>query len=179
MAFPNERSLDAWAVLALLREGETHGWTLVRALAPDGEIGRVWSVRRALVYRTVELLLEASLVKRARVEDGARGAPRTVLSLTASGRRAIEKWLGEPVAHVRDLHSALLLKLLFAERLGLDPGPLLEAQRAILADIVDALRARPAAIGPADKTVRAFRLQTARAGLRFVDGELARLDGGR
>ena len=54
-------SLGGWAVLALLHEGDTHGWALVRALAPEGEIGRVWSIRRALVYRTVELLIEAGL----------------------------------------------------------------------------------------------------------------------
>jgi DNA-binding PadR family transcriptional regulator len=168
-------SLGAWAVLALLREGDTHGWALVRALAPEGEIGRVWSIRRALVYRTVELLIEADLVERAGLEPGTRGSPRTRLRLTAAGRRAVEQWLGEPVGHVRDLRSALLLKLLFAQRASLDREPLLQAQRAILAETVAALETEIAADGPAEATVRAFRLETARAGVRFVDGELARL----
>ena len=179
MTFPNERSLDVWAVLALLSEGETHGWTLVRALEAGGEVGQVWSVRRALVYRTVELALDAGLVERARAEQGARGSPRVVLRLTAAGQRAVERWLAEPVTHVRDLHSALLLKLLCAERLGRDATPLLEAQRVILSDILDALRARRPRGTPAETTVRAFRLKTARAGLRFVEGELARLNTGR
>jgi hypothetical protein len=55
-------SLGAWATHALLCEGEAHGWALVRALAPDGEIGRVWSIRRALVYRMVELLIESGMI---------------------------------------------------------------------------------------------------------------------
>jgi PadR family transcriptional regulator AphA len=168
-------ALGAWAVLALLRERDTHGWALVRALAAEGEIGRVWSIRRALVYRTVELLIEAGLAERAGVEPGTRGSPRTRLRLTPAGRRSVDHWLGEPVGHVRDLRSALLLKLLFAQRAGLDRRPLLRAQRGILAETVAALETEIAADGPAEVTVRAFRLETARAGVRFVDGELARL----
>ena len=169
--------LGAWAVLALLCEGETHGWALVRALAAEGEIGRVWSIRRALVYRTVEQVIEAGLAERAGSEPGTRGSPRTRLRTTAAGRHAVQRWLGEPVDHVRDLRSALLLKLLFTERAGLDREPLLQAQHAILAETVAALEAQIAADSAAEVTVRAFRLETARAGVRFVEGELARLSG--
>ena len=31
-------SIAEWAVLALLCEGDAHGWMLVRVLAPDGEL---------------------------------------------------------------------------------------------------------------------------------------------
>jgi PadR family transcriptional regulator AphA len=169
--------LGAWAVLALLCEGETHGWALVRALAAEGEIGRVWSIRRALVYRTVQQVTEAGLAERAGSEPGTRGSPRTRLRTTAAGRHAVQRWLGEPVDHVRDLRSALLLKLLFTERAGLDREPLLQAQHAILAETVAALEAQIAADSAAEVTVRAFRLETARAGVRFVEVELARLSG--
>jgi DNA-binding PadR family transcriptional regulator len=175
MASPQELSLGAWAVVALLCEGDTHGWALVRAMEPNGEIGRVWSMRRALVYRTVDLVVAADLVERAGVEQGARGSTRTLLRATAAGRGAVARWLGEPVVHVRDLRSELLLKLLFAQRSGLDRAPLLRAQQAILVETVDALEARIEAGTPAEITVRAFRLETARAGVRFVEGELARL----
>jgi DNA-binding PadR family transcriptional regulator len=176
MASPAEQpSLDALAILGLLCERDTHGWTLVRALAPLAEIGRVWSIRRAVVYRTIGLLIVAGLVERAGVEQGARGSPRTLLHLTPIGRRAVERWLTEPVAHIRDLRSALLLKLLFAQRSRLDPTPLLLAQRTILAETVDALDAQPSGEEPTDATLRAFRLETAHAGLRFVERELERL----
>ena len=46
-------------MLALLCEGDAHGWLLVRALAADGEIGSVWTVRRALVYRSIDALEDA------------------------------------------------------------------------------------------------------------------------
>jgi DNA-binding PadR family transcriptional regulator len=177
MASPAEQpSLDAAVILGLLRERDTHGWTLVRALAPQGEIGRVWSTRRAIVYRTIGLLIDAGLVEPAGVEQGARGAPRTLLHLTAAGRRTFERWLAQPVDHVRDLRSALLLKLLFAQRSGLARAPLLEAQRRILVETVAALDTELDGEDPAELTLRAFRLETARAGLRFVEGELARRD---
>jgi hypothetical protein len=95
--------------------------------------------------------------------------------VTSAGRRSIARWLTEPVPHVRDLRSALLLKLLFAQRAGLDRLPLLEAQRAILAETVLALEAAPVGEEEAAQTVRLFRLETARAGLRFVEAERARI----
>jgi DNA-binding PadR family transcriptional regulator len=170
-------SLGAWAVLAVLCEGDTHGWALVRAMTPDGDIGRVWSIRRALVYRTIEMAVEAGLAERAGAEPGMRGSSRTLLRVTPTGRQAVAEWLGEPVDHVRDLRSGLLLKLLFLQRSGLDRAPLLRAQRAVLAEALAALEAHTSDDSPADVTVRAFRLETARAGVRFVDGELARLAG--
>ena len=167
--------MGSWAVLALLCEGDTHGWALVRAMAPLGEIGRIWSIRRALVYRTVDLVVAAGLVERAGIEQGSRGSTRTLLHATPTGRRAVGRWLAEPVAHVRDLRSALLLKLLFAQRSGLDRAPLLEAQHAVLADIIEVLEGQITGDASPEVTVHAFRLETARAGLRFVEGELARL----
>jgi len=179
MGAPEEQSLGTWAVLALLSEGDTHGWMLVRALAPDGDIGRVWSIRRALVYRTIDLAVEAGFAERTGVEPGARGSPRTLLRLMPAGRSAVERWLNEPVAHVRDLRSGLLLKLLFAQRSGLDRVPLLVAQREVLVDTADALETQFAGEQPSGVTLRAFRLETARAGLRFIEGELARLQHAR
>ena len=164
-------------MLALLCEEDRHGWALVRTLAPDGEVGRVWSVRRAVVYRTVELLIEAGLAERAGVEPGSRGSPRTVLRATPAARRAVAGWLAAPVPHVRELRSALLLKLLFAQRAGRSPRALLSAQRALLAQTVGVLEAAGGGGDPFEPTARAFRLETARAGLRFVEGELAAATG--
>jgi DNA-binding PadR family transcriptional regulator len=174
MAGSPELSLDGWVILGLLCEGDTHGWTLVRATAPQGEIGRVWSISRALVYRAVGLAIDAGLVERAGVETGSRGSPRTLLRATTTGRQEFGRWLGEPVVHVRDLRSALLLKLLFAQRAGRDSAPLLRAQQAILAETIRGLRSEPFGEERSEVTLRAFRLETARAGQRFVDGELAR-----
>jgi len=174
MASVQQPSLGTWAVLALLREGDTHGWALVRAMAPQAEIGRVWSIRPALVYRSVVLAIDAGLVSRAGVEQGARGSPRTLLRVTSGGLRAVEQWLADPVVHVRDLRSALLLKLLFAQRSQLDRVPLLKAQRVVLEDAIAVMEGQPTGTDAGEVMLRRFRLETTRAGLRFVEGELAR-----
>jgi DNA-binding PadR family transcriptional regulator len=171
---PPPLPLGAWAIVALLCEEDAHGWRLVRALAPGGEIGQVWSIRRALVYRTIEQVSDAGLAERAGVEPGSRGSPRTLLRPTRSGRQAVARWLAEPVEHVRDLRSELLLKLLFTERSDGDATPLLRAQRALLTEAVAALDAGVGDGHPFDATLRAFRSETASAGLRFVVRELDR-----
>ena len=94
MADAKQPSLGGWAVLALLCEGDTHGWTLVRSMAPEGEIGRVWSIPRALVYRTVELVDRRPDSPSVPASSTAlRGSPRTLLHVTAAGRRAVDRWL--------------------------------------------------------------------------------------
>ena len=170
-----QRPLGGWAVLGLLRERDAHGWALVRALAPDGEIGTVWTIRRALVYRTIDQLVAATLVRSAGAQPGSRGSQRTLLRATSSaGEHHLEHWLDEPVPHVRDLRSSLLLKLLFARRAGHDTTALLQAQRRILIDTLTAFTDHtPDDTSPAAETIRAFRRETALAGLRFVEGELA------
>src|SRR3954447_8780687 len=103
-------SLTEHVVLALICERPAHGWPIVRALAEDGEIGQIWTVGRGLVYRTIDQLTERRLVAASGTVSGGAGPARTILRATPAGRRASRRWLGEPVEHVRDLRSELLLK---------------------------------------------------------------------
>src|SRR5262245_18214370 len=96
----------------------------------DGEIGAVWSLGRPLVYRALELLEHRGLIEAVGHEPGLRGPNRTIFRATAEGRSELQRWLAEPVEHVRDVRSVFLLKLILIDRAGLDPEPLLEAQRA-------------------------------------------------
>jgi DNA-binding PadR family transcriptional regulator len=59
----DELTAGEWAVLALLVEEPTHGFAIARAMAPEGEVGRIWSVRRPLVYRAIETLTGMGLVR--------------------------------------------------------------------------------------------------------------------
>src|SRR6201999_199226 len=117
------------------------GFGLAKALAPDGEIGDVWTVPRQLVYRALTKLEELELITPVAPEAGA-GPVRTIVSLTPAGRRAVDRWLYEPAARVRDARSMLLLKLVFLERRGRDTRPLLERQRDLLLPAAAALRER-------------------------------------
>jgi DNA-binding PadR family transcriptional regulator len=109
----DELTAGEWAVLALLAESPTHGFAIARAMAPDGEVGHVWSVRRPLVYRAIETLTRMGLVRPAGTVPSRSGPRRTVLEATPDGKRAVTRWLRQPVGHVRDARSLLMLKLLF------------------------------------------------------------------
>jgi len=163
-----ERTLTEWVVLALVDDGPTHGWSIVRALRPDGPIGRVWTSTGPLVYRAIHLLEEGGLLRASGAAAG-RGPSRIVLEITAEGAAAVRAWLGEPVVHVRDLRSELLVKLLLLERRGLDPVPLVRLQRERLRPVAGALRRDAREAGGADRLVALWRATSIATALRFLD----------
>ncbi|HEU0303518.1 MAG TPA: PadR family transcriptional regulator [Gaiellaceae bacterium] len=158
-----------WASLALLCERPAHGFAIARALAPEGDVGRVWTCSRPLVYRALAVLGERGLVEEQGSEPGASGPPRKVLGATRAGRRACGRWLGEPVPHVRDVRAGLMLKLLFLSRRGDDPGPLLARQRDALLPVVEGLAEAAQGAEGFDRALYLWRLESARAALRFVE----------
>ena len=172
MARADELSAGEWAVLALLAESPRHGWAAVQALAPHGEIGRVWSLPRPLVYRALETLKERQLLENDHVENGGSGPRRTVMRPTRAGRARVKRWLREPVEHVRDARWLLLLKLLYCNRSSVDPRPLLEAQRATLTSIEAGLTQQLEMADTSEQMLASFRLETARAVHRFVERQL-------
>lgn len=164
-----------WAVLALLAEGPTHGFAIARALAEDGEIGRVWSLRRPRVYYAIDSLTRQGLAQATGTVASRSGPDRTVLKVTASGRRAVTAWLSTPVEHVRDARSLLLLKLLFLTRSGADQRPLLNAQRERFEGIAERLETAVNEASGFDQTLLRWRLETATAALRFIDASVESL----
>lgn len=173
----DELTAGEWAVLALLAESSTHGFAIARAMAPDGEVGRVWSVRRPLVYRAIETLTGMDLVRPSGTVPSRSGPQRTVLEATPNGKRAVTHWLPQPVAHVRDARSLLMLKLLFLTRRGADLEPLLSAQRAHFATLAERLAGAAEEAEGFDGALLLWRLESTAAAKRFVEtmlGEPAR-----
>jgi DNA-binding PadR family transcriptional regulator len=174
----DELSAGEWAVLALLSEGPGHGFALARAMAPGGEVGRVWSMRRPLVYRALEALEERELIRPAGTFPSQSGPQRTILDVTPAGARAVSEWLAQPVSHVRDARSLLMLKLLFLSRRGADLAPLLTAQRAQFSSHADSLTATLEETDGFDRTLLLWRLENTTAALRFTETLLAEHAGG-
>ena len=173
----DELTAGEWAVLAVLAEEPTHGFAIARAMAPEGEVGRVWSVRRPLVYRAVETLTAMGLVRPAATVPSRSGPQRTVLEATPSGKRALTRWLRQPVAHVRDARSLLMLKLLFLTRRDAELEPLLSAQRAHFAKLAERLSGAAEAAEGFDRALLLWRLESTAAAIRFAEtmlGEPAR-----
>jgi DNA-binding PadR family transcriptional regulator len=164
-------------VLALLVEARRHGWGIAAILARDGELGAIWSMARPLVYTSLRRLEAEGYIRTVGLERGERGPHRVIFEATPQGRKATRAWLCEPVERVREIRSLFLLKVVLAQRLGVDPEPLLVKQRALMAPFVGWLEVRLEDVDPeadpTEATVLHFRFETAQTTIRFIDHMLA------
>ncbi|MEV5411307.1 PadR family transcriptional regulator [Thermopolyspora sp. NPDC052614] len=166
---PPSLSLTEWVVLALVAEGTTHGFAIARLTDASGPLGEIWQIPRPVVYRALDRLCELGLLRPAGTEPGSGGPRRVLLAITPAGLDLVTAWRLHPVAHVRDIRTELLVKLALLDRAGLDPKPLLEAQRERLLPILAALRRRRDQASGFDRTLAAWRLQTAQASMSFLE----------
>jgi PadR family transcriptional regulator AphA len=161
-------ALPEWTVLAVLREQPRHGFAIAMLTARGGELGRVWQIPRPVVYRALGRLHDAEQVTPTLVESGP-GPQRTLYAVTDAGRAAVDEWLQQPVEHVRDLRSQLLMKLALLDRRRLDAAELLARQRAVLEPIVAAVAAERDRHAGFDSVLLTWRHANAGAALRFLD----------
>ena len=162
-----------WAVLCALASGASHGFAASRLLAPDGALGRIWTVHRAAVYQSLKRLTEHGYVREGPTRPSERGQETTFVKLNAAGLRHLEAWLSEPVQHVRDVRSMLLLKLALLDCTGADPRPLLIAQRDRVRPQVQALQNAREDAEDFDRVLLEWRLASSAATLHFLDTLLA------
>jgi DNA-binding PadR family transcriptional regulator len=96
----------AAALLGLLHDGPKTGGQLVAEAT--GRLGPFWTTTRSQVYRELPSLAAKGYVRAGKA--GARSAqPYTV---TATGKRAFSRWLGEPAGHDQ-LRNPLMLRVAF------------------------------------------------------------------
>jgi DNA-binding PadR family transcriptional regulator len=161
-------SLPEQTVLALLSQQPLHGFAVAQLTAHGGELGRIWHIPKAVIYRAISRLTKAGLITPDCTQPGL-GPQRTLYTATPQGQQAARDWLDTPVQHIRDIRSHLMLKLALLDRAGADPTALLRRQRAILEPIARAIQAgRPQDEG-FDATLLAWRQATASAALDFLD----------
>ncbi|HEX6454236.1 MAG TPA: PadR family transcriptional regulator [Trebonia sp.] len=161
-------TLPEWLVLSILSHQPAHGFAVAQQTAPGGELGRIWQIPKAVIYRSIGRLLDAGMITPQGVEPGL-GPQRTVYSATEEGVKAAREWLRTPVAHVRDVRSQLLLKLALLDQSGEDSGELLQRQRTVLEPIARAIEARQAECTGFDAILLAWRRSTVQAALDFLD----------
>jgi len=137
-------------------------------MVPDGPIGRVWTMPRPVVYQALNKLTLAGLVAERATEASNRGPDRTIVAATPSGKRAVRRWLGTPVDHIRDVRSLLLLKLALLDRVDADPTPLINAQHAHFALLLEPLRAYRDRADGFERVLASWRLQSCEATLEFL-----------
>jgi DNA-binding PadR family transcriptional regulator len=161
-----ELSLSDWTVLGVVAERPTHGWPVVRELGTDGQLGRVWTVARPIVYRSLNTLVAQGLVEQ-HGEALGRGPQRTIMRATRRGKAAFRRWLQIPVSHVRDMRSEFLVKLAFLARANVPADALIERQIRELTPVLRALSARPTGDG-FDLVLARWRREQALALERFL-----------
>ncbi len=159
--------LGEWACLGILYPAPTHGFAIAARLKPDGDVGRVWSLSRALTYRSLEQLAVRGYLQPVGEEPGLAGGNRTILAATRSGRAQLRKWLATPVTHLRDVRSELLLKLVVADICQIEITMMLTAQHAQIVEMAAAI-ARNIEANPSD-VVALWRIESANAALRFLE----------
>lgn len=166
-ASPPELSIADWVVLGLVAEGPTHGWPIVRALRVDGPVGRVFTVPRPVVYRSLTTLTERGCIEECGEETKSKGPQRTIFRATRRGRAALDKWLETPVEHVRDVRTEFLVKLAILDRAGESSRTLVARQIEHLDPLVRAVSARDEGEG-FDLVLTRWRREQALAVDRFL-----------
>ena len=156
-----------WVCLTLITQKVSHGWALGTMLAPDGDVGRIWTLSRPLTYRAIDGLVDKGMITRTGQAAG-RGRDRVILAATPAGRRVVKRWLDAPVEHLRDVRTEFLVKLSLRDRAGLDNRQFLAVQQQLFEPTIDALTSTSAD----DDVVDLWRRENARAVRRFLDQAL-------
>lgn len=131
----NDPELTAKVCLAIVDEQPQHGWAIVKLLANDGAIGKIWSVTRPLTYRALESLEQAGLITPS-IEEAAEPRGRTVYTTTKIGHEKVAEWLAKPVALPKDVRTELLLKFVFRQRRQMPIAELAKQQRKLFAPMM-------------------------------------------
>jgi DNA-binding PadR family transcriptional regulator len=110
-----------YALLALLGEGEAHGYQLLKLF--NERLGPFWHPNIGQVYQLLHELERRGLVVRRDQRSGAR--VRRVFRRTPRGERALRTWLTRRPGWPAPVRDEMLIRLLAAEREG---SPALLAQ---------------------------------------------------
>jgi len=103
-----------YALLALLGEGEAHGYRLLKLF--NQRIGPFWHPNIGQVYQLLHELERRGLVRRKDSNGGSR--LRRSFRLTARGERALRTWLTRRPGWPPPLRDEIFVRLLAAEREG-------------------------------------------------------------
>lgn len=157
-----ELSLTDQVVLALLTEEPQHGFGIYGSIQRDDALSMAISVRRPLVYRSLNDLESAGLITPVRTEDGQRGAPRTIYRATAKGKRTTDTWLNSIVTHPRDARLELLAKFALRARRNMPNRRLAGQQRRHFESFANSL-SKTEPLTPTAELVRKWRYESINA----------------
>jgi PadR family transcriptional regulator AphA len=156
-------------VLAIIGEKPQHGFAVSKELERDPSLSAVIRIRRPLVYRSINCLLDAKLLRETKVEPGDQGSQRVVYTVTASGKLASTKWLNEVVEHPRDARIELLAKFVLRSRRNLKNQQLAKRQKKLFERQATKLQALANSATDDVRLVSLWRVENINAMVRLLE----------
>jgi len=156
-------------VLTLVCEKPKHGFAISKELDADESLVTVMKIRRPLVYRSINSLEAAGLIRPSKTEAGAQGSERTVYSPTARGKATSAEWLESIVEHPRDARIELLVKFALRSRANMPNEDLAKRQRDLFSVFAQEFKAKEKVADPNTKLVARWRYESIHAMMRLLD----------
>ncbi len=101
-----------YAILGLLHYEDMHGYRLKEHI--EKNFGHMWSVNFGQIYPNLKKLEQEGLVTMGEsVQNGQKGPPKKLYSLTDKGRKAFDDWLSESPEKSMLLRDPFLMRFVF------------------------------------------------------------------
>ena len=156
-------------VLALIGEKPRHGFAVSKELETDPSLSAVIRARRPLVYRSINSLVDAKLIRETKTEPGDQGSPRVVYATTATGKNTTTTWLNDTVDHPRDARIELLAKFVLRNRRALSNKQLATRQRKLFERQAANLQVAANSATDDVRLVALWRVENINAMIRLLD----------
>ena len=156
-------------VLAIIGEKPQHGFAISKELERDPSLAAVIRIRRPLVYRSINCLLEAKLIRESKTEPGDQGSQRVIYTATTSGKLASASWLNAVVEHPRDARIELLAKFVLRSRRNLKNQNLAKRQKKLFERQATKLQISAGLATDDVRLVSLWRVENINAMIRLLD----------
>jgi PadR family transcriptional regulator AphA len=156
-------------VLAIIDEKPRHGFAVSKQLETDPSLSAVIRARRPLVYRSINSLVDAKLIRETKTEPGDQGSPRVVYATTATGKSTTATWLNDTVDHPRDARIELLAKFVLRNRRAMRNKQLATRQRKLFERQAANLQIAANSATDDVRLVALWRVENINAMIRLLD----------
>ena len=156
-------------VLAIIGEKPRHGFAVSKELERDPSLSAVIRIRRPLVYRSINCLLDAKLIRETKTEPGDQGSQRVIYATTATGKSTTSTWFNDTVDHPRDARIELLAKFVLRSRRNLKNQQLAKRQKKLFEHQATKLQASANSATDDVRLVALWRVENINAMIRLLD----------
>ena len=156
-------------VLAIIGEKPQHGFAISKELDNDPSLAAIVRIRRPLVYRSINCLLDAKLIRESKIEPGDQGSQRVIFTVTSTGKLASNTWLNEVVDHPRDARIELLAKFVLRNRRNMKNQQLAKRQKKLFERQAAKLQVSANLATDDVRLVSLWRVENINAMIRLLD----------